>query len=116
VARVARVVRSHWPELAVIAAVAAVLLLSKPPQSRGAEPVFTAFDPAPASFAAFDPSPARGVPAARPFRGPAFDPDHRCDACGYESPPGTGTWLIRGWNPDGTHRHQCPACGNVWFH
>jgi hypothetical protein len=51
------------------------------------------------------------VPAA-----PTFHKDHTCPRCNHTSPPGTGTWVVRGSNADGTHTHACPACGTVWRH
>lgn len=57
------------------------------------------------------------VTPANPFCGVPFDLDHRCDRCGHQSAPGTGTWLVRGTNADGTrHRHECPLCHHQWWH
>lgn len=39
------------------------------------------------------------------------DRSHQCPTCG------SGPWTtIRGWNPDGTHRHQCENCGTTFSH
>lgn len=46
----------------------------------------------------------------------AYNPSHRCQNCGHQSPPGTGTWIVRGSNPDGTHVHECPQCHDRWRH
>lgn len=53
---------------------------------------------------------APGVAAPRPsFRGPAFDPDHLCDACGRL------VTVVSAFVGGGRHRHDCP-CGNSWVH
>lgn len=52
----------------------------------------------------------------KPKSGLKYDPDHRCDNCGFESSPGTGTWIVRGSTADGGHTHQCPKCGQMWQH
>lgn len=60
---------------------------------------------------------APGVAAPRqPFRNGDFHASHRCPACGHQSPAGTGTWVIRGHNPDGSHSHSCERCGASWRH
>lgn len=41
---------------------------------------------------------------------------HACPKCGFQSAAGTGTWIVRGFNADGSHRHQCPVDGTVWSH
>lgn len=41
---------------------------------------------------------------------------HNCPSCGFQSPAGSGTWIIRGYNSDGTHVHSCPQCGQSWSH
>jgi hypothetical protein len=54
-----------------------------------------------------------------PFRPPAGVPHHAghdCPNCGYTSPAGQGTWLVRGYAADGEHVHQCPRCGQSWKH
>jgi len=56
------------------------------------------------------------APAKVSVAGPKYDPDHRCDHCGYESPRGEGTWIITGFRGDGGHTHKCPRCGTVWHH
>lgn len=56
------------------------------------------------------PLPAPGVPAVRPFRGPAFDPDHTCNNCGRSQ------YLVDRFLPTGRHVHRCSACGNEWQH
>lgn len=57
---------------------------------------------------------APGVAAPRvAFRGPSdggYDPDHQCDSCGAVQT------VVAGFNGDGTHRHQCARCQNVWWH
>lgn len=63
------------------------------------------------------PVPAQGVPVPQPFRGQdVHHPDHRCPACGFQSAEGGGTWVVRGFLGDGTHRHVCPRCGQSWRH
>jgi hypothetical protein len=47
------------------------------------------------------PAPARGVLAPRPFRGPAFDPDHTCNVCGRTQ------YRVYRTLPDGRHTHRC---------
>lgn len=59
---------------------------------------------------------APGVAAPSTFRTGGFHADHRCPNCGFQSPAGSGTWVVRGSNPDGTHNHVCPACGSSWRH
>jgi len=77
--------------------------------------------PSPASSSA----PPAGGPAGRTFRQPdtaaaaglpAYHAGHDCPRCGYTSPAGTGTWVVAGVNPDGTHTHRCPNCGATWRH
>jgi len=52
----------------------------------------------------------REVAPSRPFRS-GYDPDHTCDRCG------TQRYVVDGPGPTpGTHRHNCPRCGNSWFH
>lgn len=64
--------------------------------------------------------PPAEVAAPDPFRAgsdlPPKHADHRCPSCHYESPPNSGTWIVRGWNRDGTHTHSCPKCGASWRH
>jgi predicted RNA-binding Zn-ribbon protein involved in translation (DUF1610 family) len=61
--------------------------------------------------------PAAGVPARQTFRSaPQYNPSHTCPGCGYTSPANQGTWIVRGFNADGTHTHQCPQCGTSWRH
>lgn len=64
----------------------------------------------------YHPIPAPGV-AGGTFRG-GYHSSHRCPNpnCRYESPGGTGTWVVRGHNPDGTHNHTCPQCLTTWKH
>lgn len=59
---------------------------------------------------------APGVAPAKTFRTGSFPTDHRCPNCGHQSASGTGTWIIRGWNRDGTHNHTCPKCGYTGSH
>jgi predicted RNA-binding Zn-ribbon protein involved in translation (DUF1610 family) len=71
----------------------------------------------PAYGTVFVRTPAPGVAARQPFRGAAgYHAGHACPNCGYQSPQGTGTWIVRAHNPDGTHAHACPACGTAWVH
>jgi hypothetical protein len=64
--------------------------------------------------------PVEGVPVRQTFRAPggngSYNPTHTCPHCGYTSPAGQGTWIVRGHNPDGTHNHTCPQCGTSWRH
>lgn len=60
--------------------------------------------------------PGPGVPAARPFRDGDCHPTHTCPRCRHTSPAGSGTWVVRGVNPDGSHVHTCPVCGTSWRH
>lgn len=50
------------------------------------------------------------------FRNGGYNASHRCPTCGFQSPPGQGTWIVRGQNPDGTHTHVCPLDGTTWRH
>lgn len=56
--------------------------------------------------------PASGVPAAQPFRDVPHA-THSCPRCGHTS---RDTHEVRGWLPDGRHRHQCPVCAATWVH
>lgn len=62
------------------------------------------------------PGQAAPAVAAPTFRSGGYSPSHRCPSCGYQSPAGQGTWIVRGHNADGTHSHQCPSCGTLWRH
>ena len=59
---------------------------------------------------------APGVAPASTFRSNNYHPEHRCPSCKFESPPRGDTWVVRGFNADGTHNHSCPRCGTVWRH
>ena len=60
--------------------------------------------------------PAPGVPAPT-FRGlPPFHAGHDCPACGYQSPAGTGSWIVRAVLPGGEHVHVCDRCAAEWRH
>ena len=61
-----------------------------------------------------DPKPV-AKPPLRFNSGPKYDPDHRCDNCGHESPQGRGTW-VQSRDVGDRHEHTCPNCGNVWWH
>ena len=64
---------------------------------------------------------APGVAAPQTFRtqpargGPVRHEGHDCPQCGYQSPAGAGTWVIRGYTPGG-HLHSCPQCSASWVH
>ncbi len=58
------------------------------------------------------PAPEVAVPKGANFR----HAGHDCPSCGYTSPAGTGTWIVRGFNADGSHSHTCPKCGQSWNH
>lgn len=75
-----------------------------------------------AAAATRDPKPVVRDPKPAAPRQPApvsalgnYDPDHRCDKCGYESPKGEGTWIQRS-DHGNYHTHQCPQCHSVWWH
>ncbi len=61
-------------------------------------------------------APEVAPPKGNTFQSGGYNPSHTCPTCGYTSPAGTGTWIIRGYNANGTHRHQCPIDGTVWSH
>ena len=57
------------------------------------------------------PAAAPGVAAPRPFRGgTGYHESHSCPSCGRLQ------FVVAGFNGDGSHRHQCAACGQVWSH
>lgn len=64
--------------------------------------------------------PGVAVPKGNTFPGKpsagGYNGSHRCTNCGHQSAPGTGTWIVRGTNRDGTHSHACPVCNDHWRH
>lgn len=58
---------------------------------------------------------APGVAAPATFRG-GYHASHDCPSCGHHAAPGTGNWIIRRFNGDGTHEHVCEKCGASWNH
>lgn len=59
---------------------------------------------------------APGVAPKPTFRTGQYHAGHNCPSCGFQSPPGQGTWIVRGTNSNGTHWHECPLDGARWFH
>ncbi len=56
------------------------------------------------------------VPKGNTFHSGDYNASHRCPRCGHQSAAGSGTWIVRGFNRDGSHSHQCPNCGTSWRH
>ncbi len=56
------------------------------------------------------------TPSGTTFQSGQRHMGHNCPSCGYQSPAGQGTWIVRGSNRDGTHAHQCPKCSTTWSH
>jgi len=59
------------------------------------------------------------VTTPQPFRNQGlwgYNSNHTCPNCHYTSPPRTGTWVVSGSGPNGTHTHTCPRCGTSWYH
>ena len=79
-------------------------------------PVIVPRQPAPPARTSTRPAEVRAPDPFRGQPGKVYNASHTCPRCGYTSPSGSGTWIKRGTNADGTHNHQCPKCGAAWYH